>query len=57
MIIFINGKHAGYTTILGNADNAPITLVVNDEREGVIRFEGFTVWKWHPSLQELPDDN
>ena len=55
--IFINGKHAGYTTILGNADNSPVALVVDDEREGVTRFEGFTVWKWHPSLQELPDDN
>ena len=55
--IFINGKYAGHTTILGSADNAPITLAVNDEWEGVTRFDGFTVWEWHPSLQKLPADN
>ena len=56
---FINGKfedEADLSTIKGTA---PISLVVHDVQEGATRFEGFTIWRWHPSLQELPklDEN
>ena len=55
--VFINGKFQGNTSLSGITGASPATLVVNDELDGVTRFEGFTVWKWHPSLQELPDEN
>jgi hypothetical protein len=55
--VFINGKFQGNTSLSGITGSAPVTLVVYDELDGVTRFEGFTVWKWHPSLQELPDEN
>ena len=55
--VFINGKFQGNTSLSGITGSAPVTLVVYDELDGVTRFEGFTVWKWHSSLQELPDEN
>ena len=53
--IFINGEYEATSNLIGITDVAPVKLVVNDEWEGSTHFEGFTVWKWHPSLQELPE--
>ena len=53
--IFINGEYAGNTTFHRLPDAFQVSIVVNDQQEGTTRFEGFTVWKWHPSLQELPE--
>ena len=52
---FINGKFQDSSDLSAIQDVAPITLVVNDLREGETRFESFTTWKWHPTLQELPE--
>jgi hypothetical protein len=52
---FINDEFQRTSDLRPIQDVAPITLVVNDLREGETNFEGFTVWKWHPSLQELPE--
>ena len=51
---------------LGNVPNPDeIRLLVIDStrfgsgygERGATRFEDFTVWQWHPSLFDLPDDN
>ena len=57
--VFVNGKFTHESDLSAIQGVAPIRLVVDDVLEGVPRFEGFTVWKWHPSLQELPkaDEN
>ena len=55
--VFINGKFQGNTSLSGIAGASLVSLVINDEREGTTRFEGFTVWKWHSSLQELPNED
>lgn len=55
--IFINGEYVGNTTFHRLPDAFQVGTVVNDQREGTTRFENFTVWKWHPSLQALPSEN
>ena len=55
--IFINGEYVGNTTFHRLPDAFQVGIVVNDQREGTTRFENFTVWKWHPSLQALPSEN
>lgn len=52
--IFINGRFQNDQNLTQLPDLPTIALVVNDKQEGVTRFEDFAVWKWHPSLQELP---
>ena len=52
---FVNGEFQRTSDLSAIQDVAPIALVIDDLREGETRFEGFTVWKWDPSLQELPE--
>ncbi len=52
--VFVNGNLQGHTSLEAIPGGGPIILIVNDEQEGVTRFEDFTVWNWDPSLQELP---
>lgn len=52
--VYINGRFHGNTNLSAIPGDGPVTLVVNDLQEGTTRFENFAIWKWHPSLQELP---
>jgi hypothetical protein len=52
---FINGIFQTTADLGAIQDVAPVALVVHDQQEGETNFEGFAVWKWHPSLQELPE--
>ena len=41
-----------------NPDQISLTVFKNGEPDGTkVFFEDFTVWKWHPSLFELPEDD
>ena len=65
--LYVNDRRIGILNFdLGNVQNPDkIDLVVNDsnlygfeyDRGGHTKFEDFTVWRWHPSLFELPDDD
>jgi hypothetical protein len=59
--LYVNETFLGYINFsLGNVPNPDrIRLVVDDGRypEGETRFEDFTIWKWHPSLHELPKED
>ena len=57
--VFVNGRFTDESDLSAIPDVAPVRLVVDDLWEGETRFEDFTIWKWHPSLQELPrpDEN
>ena len=65
--LYINNRRAGIINFdLGDIPTATrIYLVVVDRdsqgfeysRGGYTKFEDFTVWKWHPSLFELPKDD
>ena len=54
---YINGDYQGIIPLRAvDIDISKIDLAVYpDEIEGKsTRFEDFTIWKWHPSLQKLP---
>ncbi|MDE2940535.1 MAG: hypothetical protein OXR67_16695 [Chloroflexota bacterium] len=65
--LYVNDRRAGILNFnLGNVQNPDeINLVIDDfDGEGFryslgghTKFEDFTVWRWHPSLFELPDDD
>ena len=65
--LFVNDRRAAIIPFtLGNLPNPDqINLVILDKNEGgfeydrggFTKFEDFTVWKWHPSLFELPKDD
>ena len=65
--LYVNERRAGIIPFsLGNVPNPErINLIINDidsfgyeyDRGGETRFEDFTIWKWHPSLFELPKDD
>lgn len=65
--LYVNDRRMGILNFSLGDIPAPnwIGLVVNDfEGQGFrysigghTKFEDFTVWKWHPSLFELPDDD
>ena len=65
--LYVNERRAGILNFdLGNVQNPDqINLVVADievfgykyDKGGHTKFEDFTVWRWHPSLFDLPDDD
>ena len=65
--LYVNDRRVSILNFkLGNVQNPErISLIVNDstvhgykyDRGGATRFEDFTVWKWHPSLFDLPKDD
>ena len=65
--LYVNDRRVGILNFdLGNVQSPDeINLVISDRdnnrykygRGGETRFEDFTVWKWHPSLFDLPDDD
>ena len=65
--LYINDRLAGIVPFtLGNVPNPErLRLIINDvdtggfeyDRGGQTRFEDFTVWKWHPSLFDLPKED
>ena len=65
--LYVNDRRVGILNFnLGNVQNPDeVNLVVSDiavhgfeyDRGGHTKFEDFTVWKWHPSLFELPKDD
>ena len=65
--LYVNDRRAGIIPFnLGTVPNPDrINLVIADiaggrfeyESGGKTRFEEFTVWKWHPSLFDLPKDD
>ena len=65
--LYVNERRAAIIPFtLGNLPNPDqVRLVILDvneggyeyDRGGYTRFEDFTVWKWHPSLFDLPKDD
>ena len=64
--LYVNDRFTGNVNFsLGDVPNPDrIGLVIADSGPGlrykegdVTRFEDFTVWRWHPSLFDLPDDD
>ena len=60
--VFINDKYVSRIRFnLGdvpNPDRISLVVVNEGEPDGTrVFFEDFTVWKWHPSLFELPEDD
>ncbi len=65
--LYVNDQRIGIANLsLGNIpSHDQINLIINDtdnarfeyDRGGKTRFEDFTVWKWHPSLFDLPKDD
>ena len=65
--LYVNDRRASIINFqLGNVTNPDrIALIVKDiavhgykyDLGGKTRFEDFTVWRWHPSLFDLPEDD
>ena len=65
--LYVNDQRIGIANLsLGNIpSHDQINLIIDDtdnarfeyDRGGKTRFEDFTVWKWHPSLFDLPKDD
>ena len=65
--VYVNHRRASIVNFsLGDIPNPDrINLVINDPTTGrydytkapFTEFENFTVWRWHPSLFDLPDDD
>ena len=63
---YVNNRFMGNVSFtLGNLPKAnEVSLVIADDGRGIdfkqgdsTRYRDFTVWKWHPSLFDLPDDD
>ena len=53
--VYINGVFEGNINLSELTEPFNNFVVLGDEMEGeATRFEGFTIWKWHPSLATLP---
>jgi len=54
--VYINGVFEGNINLGGLPEPFDNFVVLGNETEGeATRFEGFTIWKWHPSLATLPE--
>ena len=55
--VYVNDRFMGNINFdLGDIPNPdPISLVIDDEKDGATKFEDFRVWRWHPSLYDLPE--
>jgi len=54
--VYINGVFEGNISLGGLTEPFDNFVVLGNELEGeATRFEGFTIWKWHPSLAALPE--
>ena len=55
--VYVNDRFMGNINFdLGDIANPDrISLVIASEKDGATKFEDFRIWRWHPSLFDLPE--